>query len=70
MPPALKNSFYFYPTTSSELSEEILALSEKTSSDLPVKLIKLAAMPISNNLSQIFNQSFSNGVYPELLKYL
>ena len=43
-------------------------LSEKTSSDLPVKLIKLAAMPISNNLSQILNQSFSNGIYPELLK--
>ena len=61
MPPALKNSFLFYPTTNSELSEEILALSEKTSSDLPVKLIKLAAMPISNNLSQIFIQSFSMG---------
>ena len=35
---------------------------------IALKILKLAKQPISNHLSEIFNLSFSSGIFPERLK--
>ena len=69
MPPKSDKSFYLSPTTPAEIALEIKTLSESTSSDIPIKLIKIVSKHISNVLSHIFNHSFETGDYPEKLQF-
>ena len=41
---------------------------QKSSLDIPNKLIKIAAQPLSIPLSYIYNQSIETGVVPDILK--
>ena len=68
MPPETSNSFYLSPTTPSEISLEITSLDDKTSSKIPIKVIKAASTEISIILSHIFNHSFITGTFPTSLK--
>ena len=65
MPPKSDKGFYLSPTTHAEVALEIKSLSDSTSSDILIKLIKSASRHISNILSHIFNHSFETGDYPK-----
>ena len=68
----IQNSFFITPTTEEEVSDIIKGLSDNKSSDIygySVKLIKIALPKIANILSYIFNNSFSQGKFPDKLKY-
>ena len=69
LPPPNNNSFFLSPTTPNEIALEIQSLSEGITSDIPIKLIKLGATPISTALSLIFNLSFSTGIFIDKLKF-
>lgn len=65
------NSFFMAPTTEDEVLSIIKNLKNKKSSgfdNLNVCLIKNVAKAISPILCHIFNLSFLNGIFPELLK--
>ena len=67
----IQNSFFITPTTEEEVSDIIKGLSDNKSSDIygySVKLIKIALPKIANILSYIFNNSFSQGKFPDKLK--
>ena len=61
--------FLLTPTSPGEISLELKAQSESTSSDVPVNLIKIASTPLSNIVSHIYNHSFETGIYPTKLKF-
>ena len=65
------NSFFLSPTTSTEVCNTIKKLDQNKASDIynfPVKIIKDICEIISSPLSDIINESFSTGVFPERLK--
>ena len=66
-----QNSFFLRPTSLDEITNLILSLNESKSvgSDgLPTKILKLLKNDISLQLTNIFNLSFSTGVFPSGLK--
>ena len=66
-----KNSFFLRPTSSDEITNLILSLNESKSvgpNGLPTKILKLLKNDISLQLTNIFNLSFSTGVFPSGLK--
>ena len=68
----IQNSFFISPTTDKEVSDIIKGLSDNKSNDIygfSVKLIKIALPKIASILSSIFNNSFSQGKFPDKLKY-
>ena len=69
MPEPTANSFFLTPTTPGEISLELKNLSESTSSEVPIKLIKIASTPLSNLVCNIYNHSFETGNYPTKLKF-
>ena len=69
MPEPMAKSFFLAPTTPGEIASEIKTLSESTSSDVPIKLIKIATPPMSNLVCHIYNHSFKTGNYPNKLKF-
>ena len=65
------NSFIVSPTYPQEIINIILNLDDKKSSgphSIPVKLLKLASNHIAIPLSNIFNSSFQEGIFPNLCK--
>ena len=59
------------PVTFYEVSDLIKNLDESKSLDpynIPVKLIKLIPYNMSGALTDIFNESFKTGIFPDLLK--
>ena len=64
------NSFFLTPTDKNEISFIISSLDSHKSSGLniPVKILKLLKNDISQQLSDIFNMSFSTGQFPSVLK--
>ena len=63
--------FFIKPVTSFEVSDLIKNLDESKSPDpynIPVKLIKLIPYNMSVALTDIFNESFKSGIFPDLLK--
>ena len=65
------NDFFLTPTDKNEISLIISSLDSHKSSGLnniPVKILKLLKNDISQQLSDIFNMSFSTGQFPSVLK--
>ena len=69
LPTPYKKTFFLTPTTPNEIALEIRCLSDNTASDIPIKLIKIGAEPISITLSNIFNHSFQTGTYIDKFKF-
>ncbi|XP_065683390.1 uncharacterized protein LOC136096149 [Hydra vulgaris] len=68
--PAQK-SFFIKPTDEHEISKIVDSLDSNKGSGpngLPVKILKLLKTELSRILSNIFNTSFSSGIFPENLK--
>ena len=66
------NSFYLNPTTPNEIEQLIHKLDCSKSSDIfdiSIKIVKLSLAYISPILSNIFNKSFLDGIFPQKLKY-
>lgn len=66
-----QNSFFLQPTTAIEVENCITSLSHRKASgpySLPIKILKLLKADISIPISKIINLSFSNGIFPSLLK--
>ena len=65
------NSIFISPTVPDEVSSIIQSLKKNKSTgpnSIPVKLLKILDPHISVQLSQIINDSFQNGTFPEKLK--
>ena len=65
------NSFFITPTDSEEVISIISSLSDNKSSgpnSIPTRILKLLKKDISTHLVDIFNLSFSSGIYPTPLK--
>ena len=68
----IQKTFFMSPTNPSEVEILINNINVSKSPDIydiPVKVIKVAGPYISTILSDIFNKSFSSGVFPQKLKY-
>ena len=64
-------SFFISPTDKSEIENIISSLDSNKSvgpNSIPTKILKLLKNDISSQLSEIFNISFSSGVFPSILK--
>ena len=67
----LQNSFFLNPVTEPEIIDHIKSLRDNKSSgfdNISNKVIKYVANLISKPLCHIFNMSFQNGIFPDLLK--
>ena len=65
------NSFFLSPTSKSEILSAISSLDSNKSvgpKSIPIKILKLLKNIISSKLADIFNISFSTGVFPTILK--
>ena len=65
------SSFFISPTVPDEVSSVIQSLKKSKSSgpnSIPVKLLKMLGPLISTQLSQIINESFLTGIFPDKLK--
>ena len=67
MPEPTVKSIFLAPTAPGEIETELKNLSESISSDVPIKLIKIASTALSNLVCHIFNHSFKTGNYPNKL---
>ena len=64
-------SFLLTPTDSTEVSNIISSLNQNKSdgpNSIPIKILKLFNKDISYQLAILFNQSFSSGIFPSILK--
>ena len=64
----IANSLYLRPTDSDEILKEINRLKTKAILDIRVSLLKHVKQEIVNGLVIIFNKSFEEGRFPEMLK--
>ena len=67
----LCNSFYLFPTSSTEIEREIGKLQSGKAvgpSSLPVNIMKIIRLVISKPLKLIFNASFTTGIVPSEFK--
>ena len=64
-------SFFLTPTDGTEVSNIISSLNQSKSdgpNSIPIKILKLLNKEISDQLAILFNQSFSSGIFPSILK--
>ena len=64
-------SFFVSPTDKTEIEDVVSSLDSNKSvgpNSIPTKMLKLLKDDISSQLSEIFNISFSSGVFPSILK--
>ena len=64
-------SFFVSPTYKTEIENVISSLDSNKSvgpNSIPTKILKLLKNDISSQLSEIFNISFSSGIFPSILK--
>ena len=64
-----KNSFFMSPTTPRKIEIKRMSLSEYKSTDIPIKIIKASLLSLSIYLNRIYNLSFEEGMYIDLLKF-
>ena len=69
LPIKTKSSFFLSPTNKNEIEYELILPSDSKSSNLPIKLIKIASKPLSRFLCIIINHSFQMGTFPNKLKF-
>ena len=65
------NSFFIDPTDKTEIKNIILSLDPLRSigpKSIPTKILKLLSNDISTQFADLFNLSFSEGVFPSILK--
>ena len=65
------NSFFLSPTSKAEILSVISSIDSNKSvrpNSIPIKILKLIKNDISSQLADIFNTSFSTGVFPTILK--
>ena len=65
------NSFLINPTDKTEIKNIILSLDPLRSigpNSIPTKILKLLSNDISTQFAELFNLSFSEGVFPSILK--
>ena len=70
-PPLNIESFFVTPDDSTEVSQIISSLNQNKSdgpNNIPTKILKLLNKDISDQLAILFNQSFSSGIFPSILK--
>ena len=66
-----QNSFFLSPTNKYEIQNVISSLNSNKSvgpNSIPTRILKLLKNDISTQLADIFNISFSTGVFPTILK--
>ena len=66
------HSFFISPTAPFEVSDVINALKSGKSigpNSIPIKLLKIISPYISSPLSQIINESFQSGIFPEKMQH-
>ena len=71
LPPLNIESFFITPTDSIEVSNTISSLNHNNSdgpNSIPIKILTLLSKDISDQLAILFNQSFSSGIFPSILK--
>ena len=71
LPPLNTESFFLTPTDSTEVSNIISSLNQNKSdgpNNIPIKILKLLNKDMSDQLAILFNQSFSSGMFPSILK--
>ena len=71
LPPLNIESFYLTPTDSTEVSNIIFSLNQNKSdgpNSIPIKILKLLNKDISDQLAILFDQSFSSGIFPSIMK--
>ena len=71
LPPLNIESFFLTPTDSTKVSNIIFSLNQSKSDGsncIPIKILKLLNKDISDQLAILFNQSFSSGIFPSILK--
>ena len=71
IPPLNIESFFLTPTGSTEVSNIIFSLNQNKSdgpTSIPIKILELLNKDISDQLAILFNQSFSPGIFPSILK--
>ena len=71
LPDIETNSFFIKPVDKIEIKNIILSLNHFLAVDpniFQTKILKLLSNDISNDLSELFNLSFSHGVFPSILK--
>ena len=64
-------SFFLTPPDSTEVSNIIFSLNQNKSdgpNSIPIKILNLLNKDISDQLAILFNQSFSSGIFPSILK--
>ena len=64
-------SFFLTPSGSTKVSNIIFSLNQNKSdgpNSIPIKILKLLNEDISDQLAILFNQSFSSGIFPSILK--
>ena len=64
-------SFFITPADSTEVSNIISSLNQDKCDrpkSIPIKILKLLNKSISDQLAILFNQSFSSGIFPSILK--
>ena len=64
----INNSLFLRPTDTDEIMKEINQLKNKTTLDFRATLLKHAKQELVNGLVIIFNKSFQEGCFPEILK--
>ena len=64
----INNSLFLRPTDTDEILKEINQLKNKATLDIRVTLLKHAKQELVNGLVIIFNKSFQEGCFPEILK--
>ena len=71
VPPLNIESFFLTPTDSTEVSNIIFSLNQNKSdgpNSIPIKILRLLNKDISGQLVIHFNQFFSSGIFPSILK--
>ena len=68
-----RSSFFFTPTTPDEVKNIIMSLDTSKATgpyNIPCQVLYALPTEISIILSEIFNQSFKTGKFPQALKYV
>ena len=71
LPPLNIESLFITPADSTEVSNMIYFLNQDKSdrpNSISIKIVKLLNKDISDQLAILFNQSFSSGIFPSILK--
>ena len=69
LPGKTKSSFFLSTTNEGEIECKLILFSDNKTSDLPIKVIKIASKSLSRFLCIIINHSFQTGTFPNKLKF-